>query len=79
MSVAIHSPSEEEGEQRPGKVQPLVAIVISVVKLSPAERGLQQTMHHVAGRRQGGSICFGFRKYIQGNVAIVYTERKSNK
>lgn len=40
-------PSEQEGQQWPGEVQPLVAIVISVVQLSSAKSSQQQPVDHV--------------------------------
>lgn len=40
-------PSEQEGQQRPCEVQPLVAVVIPVVQLSSAESSQQQPVDHV--------------------------------
>lgn len=44
-------PSEQEGQQRPCEVQPLVAVVISVVQLSSAESSQQQPVDHVPENR----------------------------
>ncbi len=52
-------PSEQESQEGTSKVQPLVAIVITIIELPPAQSCLQQSVYHVAGRegeggREGG-------------------------
>lgn len=46
------SPSEEEGQERPGQIQPLVAVMISVVQLSSAQSRQQEPVHHITDQKR---------------------------
>jgi hypothetical protein len=40
-------PSEKEGKQGTSKIQPLISVVISIIKLPTAQSSQQQPMYHV--------------------------------
>lgn len=48
----MFSPSEEECQERPGQIQPLVAVMISVVQLSSAQSRQQEPVHHITERER---------------------------
>ena len=43
----LEQSSKEESQQRPSEVQTFVTIVITIVELTTAQVGKQQSVHHV--------------------------------
>ena len=60
----LEEAAKEEGQQRPGQVQPLIAVMVAIVQLAAAQRGQQQPMHHVA-EKVG---LFRLAKLVDANV-----------
>lgn len=72
------SPPEQEGQQGSSQVQPLVAVVISVVQLSSAQSSKQQPVYHVAAMHNDTNSHTTTRSYTD-NIKVNSCQKEGLK